>query len=278
MAIKRSGFYSCLTYLFLSASMLFLFSGCGDGADGAQKSGLRLKSSTTWQLQLQGTINSDYDVDLYDIDLFDTPQETIEKLHGEGRTVICYFSAGSYEEWREDNGRFPKEALGKDLDGWEGERWLDIRNKTVWNIMEERIELAKRRGCDGVDPDNVNGYDNDTGFDLTAQDQAAFNKFLSSIARREGLFIGLKNDMGQIEELEPYFDFAVNEQCHEYGECDLLEPFIRNGKPVFNVEYDRKFIDDMAEREALCRDSEVRNIRTLILPLSLDDSFRISCE
>ncbi len=37
--------------------------------------------------------------------------------------------------------------------------------------MEARLGLATRKGCDGVDLDNVNGYDNDTGFPLTYDDQ-----------------------------------------------------------------------------------------------------------
>ena len=34
------------------------------------------------------------------------------------------------------------------------------------------------------------------------------------------------------------FDFAVNEQCAEYCECDALAPFVRAGKAVFHAEYD----------------------------------------
>src|SRR4030067_2529778 len=55
---------------------------------------------TTWQWQLTGTIDTPFDVQMYDIDLFDTPQSTIELLHTDGRSAICYFSAGSWEEWR----------------------------------------------------------------------------------------------------------------------------------------------------------------------------------
>jgi hypothetical protein len=29
----------------------------------------------------------------------------------------------------------------------------------------------------------------------------------------------------------------VNEQCVQYGECDLFTPFIDTGKPVFRIEY-----------------------------------------
>ena len=34
------------------------------------------------------------------------------------------------------------------------------------------------------------------------------------------------------------FDFAVNEECFRYDECDALEPFVTAGKAVFHVEYD----------------------------------------
>lgn len=45
-----------------------------------------------------------------------------------GRKVICYFSAGSYENWRPDRHDFPSDVLGNNLEHWEGEKWLDIRD------------------------------------------------------------------------------------------------------------------------------------------------------
>ena len=54
--------------------------------------------SVTWQWQLDGVVNEDYDVDLYDIDLFDSSLELIQRLQTSGKKVICYFSAGSYED------------------------------------------------------------------------------------------------------------------------------------------------------------------------------------
>ena len=71
------------------------------------------------------------------------------------------------------------------------------------------------------------------------------------------------------------FDFAVNEQCHEFDECDAFVPFIERGKPVFNAEYAQEFVDDPA---LVCGDSLERDFRTLVLPLDLDGSFRISCD
>jgi hypothetical protein len=123
------------------------------------------KVNDTWQIILSHPpIINKYDqsttpdVSIFDIDLFDTPTSTITRLHELGKKVICYFSAGSYEDWRPDAGQFKPEDLGKDLDGWPGEKWLDLRSENVRDIMEKRIKMASEKGCDGVDPDNVDGY------------------------------------------------------------------------------------------------------------------------
>ena len=50
--------------------------------------------------------------------------------------------------------------------------------------------------------------------------------------------MGLKNDLDQVDSLLPFFDWALNESCFQYNECDLLIPFIKSGKAVFGVEYD----------------------------------------
>jgi len=192
----------------------------------------------SWQWQLSGEIDTSFDVEMYDIDLFDTPQSTIELLHENGRIVICYFSAGSYENWRSDTGKFPSSVLGNTLDGWPDERWLDIRAiSQLEPIMMARLDLAVSKGCDGVEPDNVDGYNNDSGFPLTSQDQLHYNIWLASAAHARNLSIGLKNDLDQIPDLVAYFDWALNEQCYQYDECELLRPFTFAGKAVFGVEY-----------------------------------------
>jgi hypothetical protein len=237
---------------------------------------------TTWQWQLQpnadGGINTTYDVEVYDIDLFEASDSVITELHGSGRKVICYFSAGSYEDFRDDAGEFQPADLGHTLEGFSDERWLDIRSSNVERIMLDRLDLAVRRECDGVEPDNLDGFTNDTGFDLTATDQRAFNRFLANEAHKRNLAVALKNDLDQIPELVDYFDFSVNEQCHEFDECDALQPFIDAGKPVFNAEYADSFVGDANARAEMCADALGRSFRTLVLPLDLDDSFHFSCE
>lgn len=240
--------------------------------------------TTTWQWQLlteEGvSINSSYDVDLYDIDLFDVPTEKISELKAAGRKVICYFSAGSYEQWRDDAGQFSAQDLGNTLDGWEGERWLDIRSQAVLDIMKARMDLAAEKGCDGVEPDNMDAYtpENNAGFDLSAADQLNYNKHIANEAHLRNLSVGLKNDLDQITALVPYYDFAVNEQCFEYNECDALAFFIIADKPVFNAEYAQKYVDNLeGAQDTLCVQSQSEQIQTLVLPLDLDDSSRISC-
>ncbi|MBV1871840.1 MAG: endo alpha-1,4 polygalactosaminidase, partial [Gammaproteobacteria bacterium] len=126
-------------------------------------------------------------------------------------------------------------------------------------------------------PDNMDGYINNSGFNLTAADQLDFNRFVAIQAHLRGLAVGLKNDVDQINELVDYFDFAVNEQCYEYNECATLIPFIINNKPVLHIEYESKYISRPLEREKLCAPQVDRQFSTLILPLELDNEFRLSC-
>jgi hypothetical protein len=194
---------------------------------------------TSWQWQLTGEIDTSFDVQMYDIDLFDAPQSTIDQLHTDGRVVICYFSAGSWEDWRPDADQFPDSVLGKPLEGWPGEKWLDIRQLGVLGpIMGARLDLAVQKGCDGVEPDNVDGYANNSGFPLSYQDQLTYNTWIADQAHARGLSVGLKNDLDQVGDLLPYFDWALNEECFSYDECDLLLPFVGADKAVFGVEYE----------------------------------------
>lgn len=193
---------------------------------------------TSWQWQLNGVLNLNYDVDMYDIDLFETEAAVVESLHAQGKRVVCYMSAGSWEEWRPDAALFPPSVIGKPLAGWRGERWLDIRRIDVLGpIMRARLDVCRQKGFDGVEPDNVDAYQNDTGFPLTYQDQLDYNTFLANEAHARGLSIGLKNDLDQIPDLVPFFDWALNEQCFQFHECEKLLPFVAAGKAVFQVEY-----------------------------------------
>lgn len=195
---------------------------------------------TTWQWQLTGRVDTSVPAAVYDVDLFDTPASTVAALHAKGRRVICYVNVGASESWRPDFASFPKAVLGRS-NGWAGERWLDVRRLDVLlPIMARRLDLCRSKGFDAVEPDNVDGYANASGFPLTAAHQLAYNRAIARLAHARGLSVGLKNDLDQVVALEPSFDFAVNEECFAYRECAALTPFVKAGKAVFHVEYERQ--------------------------------------
>lgn len=226
---------------------------------------------TSWQWQLTQAIDTSVDVKMYDLDLFDVAQGTVDALHGAGRIVICYFSAGSQENWRSDAASFPAEAVGRGLDGWPGEKWIDTRNVGLRAVMTKRLDLAAAKKCDGVEPDNVDGYSNNSGFPLTAATQIDYDRFLAHEAHARGLSVGLKNDVEQVSELQADFDWALNESCLQYDECDTLAPFIRAGKAVFHVEY-----GDAALADTVCPKTKPLGFSTLIKKQALD-AWRVAC-
>jgi hypothetical protein len=224
----------------------------------------------SWQIQFTGVLDTILDVQMYDVDLFDTSQQSIDQLHSQNRRVVCYFSAGSWENWRPDSDQFPEEVLGADLSGWPGEKWLDIRRQDLLgSIMSARLDLAKQKGCDGVDPDNVDGYVNESGYALTPDDQLSYNIWITEQAHARNLAVGLKNDLDQIPALVAYYDWAINEQCFQYNECDLLLPFIQAGKPVFGIEY-------QGDPASFCPQANAMNFDFIKKNMDLNE-WRIAC-
>jgi hypothetical protein len=224
---------------------------------------------TTFYWQLTGTINTNKPVQMYDVDLFDTPQATIDALHNQGKVVICYFSAGTWENWRADQAQFPAASKGKS-NGWAGEKWLDIRNPTVLTIMKARIDTAFKKSCDGVEPDNVDGYSNTTGFPLKSTDQLTYNKAIASYAHYKGLSVGLKNDVEQIQQLVSSFDWALNEECFAYNECAGYSSFINARKAVFNAEYNGK-------TTAFCPKAKAMGLSSALFSVNLNGSLFTPC-
>jgi hypothetical protein len=169
------------------------------------------------------------EADVVDIDLFETSASRVARLKAQGKRVICYMSAGSWEEWTPDHNKFPSSVIGNDLDGWPGEKYLDIRSAAVREIMKKRLDLCKKRGFAAVDPDNVDSFEigNRTGFPLTKADAIAYLKFLATEAHARGLAIGLKNATEIARDLLDDMDFAVTEDCFDQGWCPTSRNFIK---------------------------------------------------
>jgi hypothetical protein len=192
----------------------------------------------TWYWQLTGRVSLDHGVDAYDVDGFETSAATVRALHAAGRHVICYVDVGTWENFRPDARRFPRALLGRS-NGWPGERWLDIRQLGVLEpIMRARIRMCRQKGFDALEPDNVDGYSNRTGFPLTAREQLTYDEWVARQAHSLGLAVFQKNDPEQAGQLEPHFDGVLDEQCNQYNECSSFKSYLAAGKPVLNAEYD----------------------------------------
>jgi hypothetical protein len=221
----------------------------------------------SFQIQFSGDLDLSTDARIYDIDLFDSDPALVEQLHARGSRVLCYISVGSWEDWRPDADQFPPEVIGNDYEGWPGEKWLDIRRLDLLApILRARLDLCAVKGFDGVEPDNVEVYDNDTGFSITYADQLAFAIWLADEAHARGLAIGLKNAPDMIAEAQPYFDFSVAEDCFYYSWCTDTLPFIEAGKPVFAIEYTDMDIDF----ETACMKAKSLGLTMLLKHRNLD--------
>lgn len=176
--------------------------------------------------------------DVIEMDGFETPAKTVAAVHVLGKRAVCYIDVGTWENWRPDAKRFPASVLGRPDAGWPGERWLDIRRLGILlPLMRTRFARCVAKGFDAVDPDNVNGVENATGFKLTVEEQLAYDRAIASLAHHDGLAVALKSYPEEAKALEKSFDFVVNEQCVQYQECRQLAPFISAHKAVFDIEY-----------------------------------------
>lgn len=234
-------------------------------------------NGTTWQYQLLYPVNdTSPNLEVWDIDLFDNNATQIDSLHNLDRKVICYFSAGSYENWRPDANKFQSSDMGKALDGWRGEKWLNTNSTNVRQIMLSRLDLAVEKRCDGVDPDNVDGYDNDNGLGLTEDDAVAYVNFLADAAHGRNLSLGLKNAGDIVPNVIDKMQWSVQEQCVQYDDCDKFTRFINASKPVFHVEYPKGDSTNnnraisTSDFNKICNDQDATGFSTLIKNMNLD--------
>ena len=229
--------------------------------------------ANTWQVQYEGKIDLTVDADVFMLDLFDTSAKTIAKLKARGKRVVCYLNAGAWENWRPDRHRFPASTLGRNMENWPGERWLDIRRlDALLSLMHARLDLCRRKGFDGVIFDNVNGHENRTGFPLAPANQIAYNAALARAARERGLSPGMNNNTSQARMLEPEFDWLQTESCHAEGWCNQVLPFTHAGKAVVTIEY----TDTKIDLERACHDARALRAYTIVKHRKLG-AFRRGC-
>lgn len=171
--------------------------------------------------------------------------------------VLCYINVGAIQESESDYSSFPSSAIGNSYDGYP-EWWIDTSSSAVIDFMKKRLAKAAEVGCDGIDADNIDGWDADgayggdkTGFGLTKAQSVAYVQTLASYAhtlttkRGLPLMFGQKNSQQLIPDLADYVDFAVLENCQGSGDwCGEFQPFVTGSArsdgaklPVFDIEY-----------------------------------------
>src|SRR5436190_7457997 len=174
----------------------------------------------------------------------------VAAIHTRGAKAICYIDAGGAESFRPD---FPQYdafntncggcLFGKPIGGFRNEFWLNINNDRgqrdfILGRIGARLDRCVANGFDGVEMDVVDAWSNNTGLTISPDTQLLFNTALANLAHSKGLTVALKNDVEQVPDLAPYFDYAINEQCQQYSECGNYSTyFAPANKAVFQVEY-----------------------------------------
>ncbi len=195
-----------------------------------------------WHLQLSGRVDlraASSKRDVIDVDLYDTTVAEVAAIHEQGSYAIAYLNGGAWQPDKPDSDLYPDSVIGKKpMDGWPQERWLDIRQISILRpLIKNKLLLAKSKGFDAVDPDNMDGFSNTREFGLTRSHQIAFNKMVAHEAKMLGLAVFLKNTNDLVRDLVLDFDGAVVEEAFRYNEATSYQPFRDNRKPVFEVEY-----------------------------------------
>lgn len=114
-------------------------------------------------------------------------------------------------------------------------------------MVGARVQRCAAAGFDGVEFDVVDAWAQRsavTGWEISYATQLDYDQQLANLAHAQGLTVALKNDLGQLADLMPYYDYAINEQCFQFAECDNNPPpgypaWVAAGKAVFTVEYRR---------------------------------------
>jgi endo-alpha-1,4-polygalactosaminidase (GH114 family) len=197
------------------------------------------KASTSFDWDLADLTNTDkFTTDVVDVDAYTTSAEQVAELHAQGKKVIAYLSVGTFEKDRPDLDLLPKEIVGKVYPEWPDEKWLDIRQpEKLKPWLTSRFNMIIKKGFDAIEPDNLDSYDNETGFPITIDDTKRYCDYLIQLAHANGLSIGQKNVPDLSNEYASKFDWILTEDAFEQGWQDQVKEYIVLNKPVFAVEY-----------------------------------------
>lgn len=189
-----------------------------------------------WLARLDGAVDIDDDADFFYLDAEQQDPADLAELHRQGRHYLCYLSAGSYEDFRDDADQFPESAIGNPLAAFPSERWLDVRDSSVRELMARRIQTLAGRGCDGIPPSSLGVSEADTGFSLTREDALEYARWVAGQVHAAGMSVGLTGPTSLTADLAPDFDFGLAINCVRSTGCAEYEVLRTAEKPVLYVE------------------------------------------
>lgn len=171
------------------------------------------------------------------LDGFDTPASTVAKYASEGAVAIAYLSVGSCENWRPDKGEWPACACGENMDGWPGEKWIDLDAwERVKPLMAARLKMVKKKGFHGVEMDNAS-VDSREGSKKRALN-LAYIRWVAAEAHALGLLVVMKNGPELAKDTVSFCDALITEQAIEFaGDAHMYAVYKQAGKPVWDFEY-----------------------------------------
>ena len=242
----------------------------GDAGSGGAGPLFHPEPATSWQLQLTGTIDTSFDVDLYEVDLFALDTATAKRLHDRGSQIACYVSVGTAESYRTDYANFPASAVGNALVDYPDERWLDHRNPEVRALMAARLQLASLSGCDAVELSSLQAHSEDSGFALTRADDLDYARWLLAECHQRHLAAGVSTSDDLVASLAAEADWGVTAECLS-NDCQAWQPFTAVSKAVFVVEYGAS-----GDAAALCAQA-ARLGYSLVIKRRALDAFRAGC-
>ncbi len=218
---------------------------------------------------------------VYDIDGFDNSAADVSALHALGKKVICYVEVGAAESYRPDYGQFAAADLGKAIQGYPDEKYVNINSSAVLVIMKARVKMCATKGFDGIEPDIDDSYTDNTGFTITEAENVSYLATLSDYAHSLGLAWGLKNggDGGNpgkfVPDMLPHVDFAVVEEPFFLKTIGFFYPVIdKAGKAVFVAEY----TNDTSSSSSFCLTAIADHTNAALFDVALDGKVRDPCQ
>jgi hypothetical protein len=175
------------------------------------------------------------------LDGFDASKSNVDEWKKKGYHVGAYISTGSWEKWRPDANDFPKQTIGKNYDGWPGEKWLEIKYwQDLKSVMSKRFQMVKDKGFELIECDNCEVGSRSVQVKDKAEQKElsiAYHKWLAAEAHGKGLNIAWKNTLNLIKDIVDDFDACFNEEAMNYNETEELKRFTQENKPVWVFEY-----------------------------------------